>query len=121
MADPVFDERYIMHLLGAPASFENTEFHQTGAAQALIDLYDRKVTRDEFITSASQCLSLYSTTSKMRMLHRIKDVFDAGDLNIEAFAKADAELKAVITKQTTYVLALVTRLMQCPTSEDNVH
>ena len=121
MADPIFDEAYIMHLLTAPPSPENCEYHQTGAAQALVDLYDRKVTREEFITAASQCLSLYSTTSKLRMVHAIRDTFDSDGLSAEKFDKADHDCREVITKQAGILITTVKRLMQCPTSEDKVH
>ena len=121
MADPVFDEEFINHLLRVTPSINTVDALQSGAAQALVDLYDRKVTREEFIACASQCLSLYSQTAKLWMLHNIKHTFDEHGLTAEKFELADKQMVELLTKQAQGVMAIVDRLMQCPTSQDKVH
>lgn len=121
MADPVFDEDYILHLLALPVTVDCVDGLQAGAAQALIDLYDRKVTRDEFIENFAKCLSLYSYGAKLNMLHSVKARFDDKTLTENSFKETDARLCDVITKQAQTVAELMKRLKECPTSVDKIH
>ena len=121
MADPVFDEDSIRALLAAPATVEYTIAIQTGAVQAAIDLYDRKVTREEFMNSIAPCITLYGQAAKLWMLHNIKDVFETGELTPERFAKTNDAMCELMRKQLQTVTEIVKRLQTCPTSRDAVH
>lgn len=121
MADPIMDEDYIRALLSIPVKVDNSDAIQAGAVQALIDLYDRKVTREEFCQSASACITLYGQCAKFWMLHNIADVFKQGDLDQAKFDKADEAFTALIRKQTETVIEIVKRLQLCPTSQDAVN
>lgn len=121
MADPVVDEDGIIALLrGAPVR-DNVSRLQTGAVQALVDLYDRKVTRQEFLSAASQCLALYASVSRIELLGSIHDVFETGHLSEDSFKVAEEQLQQLIRLQTANVIELVERLKKCPTSKDIVH
>lgn len=121
MADPVLDEDYIMQLLRSPVTHETADLIQGGAAQALVDLYDRKVTRDEFVAACSRCLSLYGKASRFNMLQDVRVVFDAGNLDKNSFDVADKGLRDAIRTQSEGLVDLVKRLMQCPTSRDPIN
>lgn len=121
MSNPIFDEDYIKGLLSVPVNHENCDALQSGTVQALIDLFDRKVTRDEFIAGCVPCLSLYGQVAKLWMLHNIQDVFDEGHLSKEKFERADSEMAAVIRRQAEAVIELVKRLQMCPLDKDPVH
>lgn len=121
MADPVLDEQQIIQLLKAPCTVEMVNILQSGAVQALVDLYDRKVTRDEFTAMASPCIALYGQCSKLWLLDNIKDVFMTGDLTAQRFDDAKNGLADVIRKQAETVIEQVKRLQLCPTSQDQVH
>jgi hypothetical protein len=121
MADPVLDEAHIIQLLRAPATVEMINILQAGAVQALMDLYDRKVTRDDFAAMASPCIALYSQTAKLWLLHNIQDVFDGGDLTHERFVVASEGLSEIIRKWAEVVIEQVKRLQMCPGDKDVVH
>jgi len=121
MADPRLDEDYIRALLSVPVTHENTDAIQQGAVQALIDLYDRKVTRDEFLTAGAACLSLYGQCSKLWMLHNVRAVYKDGTLTDQKFLDADKAFCDIIRKQSETVVEIVKRLQLCPTSKDPIN
>lgn len=116
--DPRMDEEMILNLL---RSGENAQAIQAGAVQALLDMYDRGVTREVFCNHASACLALYSHVAKLWMLNNIRAPFDAGGLTAGSFIAAEKHLLDVIGKQAEEVIALVKSLQACPTSEDAIH
>jgi hypothetical protein len=121
MSDPIIDEDGIILLLRASVTPDNVNAIQAGAIQAMIDLYDRKVTREEFCEMLAPCLALYGQTAKLWLLHNIYSVHKDGNLDDERFQKAATELTAVISKQVDSVVEIVSRVKQCPTSKDKVH
>ena len=121
MADPIFDEDFIKELLSVPVGPDTANALQTGAVQCMIDLYDRKVTRDEFCNALGACITLYGQVHKLTMLHRIRDKFESGELGIETFTKTDEYMGDLIRKQCEGVIEIVTRLQLCPSSRDKVH
>jgi hypothetical protein len=121
MATPFFDEQLIVDLLKSTVNVDNVGRIQQGAVQALVDLYDRKVTRDEFTTMASLCLALYSQAGKLWVLGNIEAVYAAGDLDTKRFATAREQLVEIMRKQCEGVIDIVKRLQLCPNDEDKVH
>lgn len=121
MTDPVYDENNILTLLSLPPTIANAEAIEAGAVQALCDLYDRKVTREEFCNAAGPVLALYGQSQKLWMLYNIKGVFDQDALTEEKFIAADAQMTEIMRKQALTVIEIVKRLKMCATSQDIVH
>lgn len=121
MADPILDENIILALLDCAPKHENLARIQQGAVQALMDLYDRKVTREEFASAASPCLALFAQCSKLWVLHNIEDAFQLGDVNQASFDHARNGIQELLSKQIESVVGIVERLRQCPLSTDKVH
>lgn len=121
MADPVLDEDNILGLLQLPITIETVNAIQAGAAQALIDLFDRKVTRQEFMDEASTCLSLYGQTAKLWMLASMERAHHETGIDEMAFRRAEEGITKLIGRDVDRVVTLVKRLQECPLSEDKVH
>jgi hypothetical protein len=121
MADPVLDEDRILNKLAMPSKFENLGLIQEGAIQALVDLYDRGVTREEYLTLASSCVSLYAQTAKFYVIASMNDLFCDGTLDKTAFDNALKSLSAVIDAQRETVIGTVCRLKMCPSSAEKIH
>jgi hypothetical protein len=109
MADPLFDENHILSLLSVPINRDNIDAVQAGAVQALMDLYDRKVTREEFVACLAPCLVLYGQAAKLWILHNVKDVHDAGYLETEKFDEASEGLCDSMRKHCETVIEIVKR------------
>jgi hypothetical protein len=121
VADALLNERYIKELLRMPPTLSNCDAIQTGAAQTLLDIYDRKVTREEFMAMAGRCLSLYAQCSKMWVLNSIREVHLDGTLTDAKFDEANAEIADIIRKMAEQVIEDVKRLEMCPGSKDPVN
>lgn len=122
MVSPLLDEDWMITLLKAPTTAgDGPDRIQAGAAQALIDLFDRKVTREVFLESATPCLALYGQCAKLWVLRNIKQVYEEGALDPSAFAKAETGLTELILRQSEELVNLVKRLQMCPNDEDRVH
>lgn len=121
MVSPVFDEAYIVHLLRAPPAPDSLAAIQSGAMQALIDMYDRKATREEFIDNASTCVALYGQCAKLWMLRNVQDTYDRGLLDRDQFKVADDGIADLIRKQAESVIEIIKRLQMCAEDEDKVH
>lgn len=119
--DPVLDEEGILELLSMPVQVQTISALQAGAVQALLDLYDRKVTREEFIKSAAPCIELHAQAAKLWLLNNISRVYADGALDAERLTKAHDGLTAITTAAAARVHDIVSKLTQCPTSEDKVH
>jgi len=121
MSDPVLDEENIIDLLRCPVKAATVGRLQAGAVQAMIDLYDRKVTREEFINALAPCITLYGSAAKIWMLANVRAVHEDGDLDTAKFDHAMSALEDLTRKQSETVVEVVKRLIQCPTSQDPVH
>lgn len=119
--DPKLDEDFILHMLRAPPAVEHIGLLQGGAAQSLLDMYDRGMTRPEFCEHASKVLALYAQCAKLWLLDNIKAAHDVAPLTAETFKTAHDQLADLIRKQSEEVIEVVKRLQTCPTSEDRVH
>lgn len=121
MADPVFDEDDIIHLLRAPVVPGAIDALQRGSMQALLDLYDRKVDRKEFIAAGSLCVTMYAMLSRVYVLKSIEQLFRDGELAQGSFDKANEEIAQLVRVQAEALIEVVKRLQMCPTSKDKVH
>lgn len=121
MGDPVFDEDEIKELLMLPINAAHYGYLQTGAVQCLIDLYDRGVTREEFLNLAQPCFVLYETMAKVWFLSQTKKAFEDNVLNDQMIANTEKALESLARNQAQQVIEIVKRLQECPTSKDTVN
>lgn len=119
--DPQVDEDYLIGMLGAPINTNTTDIFQSAAMGVLIDLYDRKVTRDEFIASISPCAAMYAQAARLDGLNNIKAVFDAGHLNPASFDDAGKFLTDNIRRYGDRLIAMLKLLKECAGSKDPIH
>ena len=123
MTDALLDEEYIKQLLASTPTTDPESIGrlQAGALQALVDMYDRKSTREAFMHHAAAAVALYGQASKLWMLTNIKIAFDSGDLDHARFMEAQNGLIELLRKQAATVGSIVALLQQCPSNEDRVH
>lgn len=121
MVSPILNEKLIIDLLKTPAGNDGAMRIQHGAVYALVDVHDRKATREEFTTMAEVCLALYAQSAKLWVLNNIEEAFNQGGVNANSFANAREELINVMRKQSEAVIDIVKRLQECPENEDKIH
>lgn len=125
MSDPVLDEKRILAILtneDPQEGLDNTTCRlQAGALMAVLDAYDRKVDRDNFLLIMSQAVGLHSTASKRLLLDTIHKSFREEELTDAAFLVAEAQLNNMIKEKVKELAAFVTRLTQCANSGDAIN
>lgn len=121
MADPILDEQEILQDLHTPVSPATVARLQMAVVGAMCDLYDRKVTREQFLALLGPCISMYGACAKLHTIDRVRTAHRAGEVTEE---NLNVTVTASEDKLRTYVGAvrgIMKQLMECPTSEDKVH
>jgi hypothetical protein len=113
MVSPILNEDIIVNLLSVKASVDTIPPLQHGALQALLDMYDRKVTRDVFIQNAVKCVALHTNMAKLHMLRNIQVLFEEGTLGAASFERANNELTTLVEEDARQVIACVKEMMKC--------
>lgn len=125
MTSPVIDEEVMLEALQktAPEQLsQNTMRLRTGAAMLLLDAYDRKITRDQFIAALGAAHELTDMLGRYEIMLNVKKYDQEKGaitkVDIETTLKKVADKIGVLTTQCSEMAELV---HQCPTDEDRVH
>lgn len=119
--DPIFDEEAICRMLKVQVNDDTLPILQNGCVQALIAMYDREGSREEFTAHASNCLALYGSISRLYILNSMRHLHSGEQLDAGSFINADNDLKSLVRKQAETVYDTMDRIRQQPTAEDPVH
>lgn len=122
MVSPILDEDWIKKLLQHPPTTENIGALQAGALQCMLDMYDRKVTREEWVENHSKCVTLYTQVAKLYLIEHVhNDLFKNNLLSEETFVNAENALMDLIRVVADDLIGIMKRLELCPRTEDKVH
>lgn len=121
MGDPFHDPERILYLLNHPICPDNLGKVQGGCTQTLMDCWDREVTRDEFVDMVVPILTLNASCAKLWMLDKIIAPYREGKLTDEVFQAAIDGLTQMVGENVAACVKIVTRVAECPTSEDVIH
>ena len=121
MTDPVLHEPTIMDTLDCRVDPVNTSRLQAAALLSLIDAYDRKLTRENFLVLAEAALGMHTQIGKFYMMSSIWDNHKIGLLDGVMIEKAVHGTNAMALKAHDELFGLMKRVVMCPTSEDKVN
>lgn len=121
MADPLINEPLCLMMLQQEINDETMPYMQNAALQVIMDLWDRKVTREEFAKSCGVAIMLHSTIAKLYVIAQTRELTVTEKLTLETIDTSTARLTEFATDKRVALGAIMERLMQCPTSEDSVH
>lgn len=125
MVSPLIDEAVLIDAL-KPADpdqlDENVIKLRSGAALLLVDAFDRKATRDQFIAALGAALGLSDIIARYETMMHVK-MFEKEH---GCVTKADIEVTmgSILPKVKAYTdqcAKMATLLQQCPLNEDKVH
>ena len=121
MTDPILYEPSIMQTLDCAAEVDNVQRLQAACMLSLVDAYDRKLTRDEFIVLCDAAVTLHTQMGKLYMIDSISNNYKFGHLDGPMIERAEAGLNISCTATHAELHRLMKRIVSCPTSEDQVH
>ena len=119
--DPQVNEDGCIFMLQQAINAETLPYHQNAALQVIMDLYDRKVTRDEFGKNTGTAISFYATLAKLYVIDQTRTMLADGTLTDEAVARSHAMLTAIASDKAAALVKCMTLLSSCATSEDTVN
>lgn len=125
MTSPVIDETVMLQALKVPTPghmSENTLRLRTGATLLLLDAFDRRVTRDQFIAALGAATELTDMLGRFETMLNVKAFL--ADKGAVTAADVEVTLARVTTKigiATAQCASMATLVHQCPTDEDRVH
>jgi hypothetical protein len=125
MSSPVLNENIMLEALkqSPPEALgENARRLRTGAVMLLLDAFDRKVTRDQFIAALGSATELIDMLGRFEIASNVKE-FEATSGRV---TKADIEVMIDrVTKQIAEFTAQCSKMAelvhQCALDEDKVH
>ncbi len=118
--DPIIDEEVILACLSQDDS--ETQ-HGSGALMALIDAWDRKLTRDQFIALASAVVTCADNIGRHSMMHSVKHFltekrYDISPADVESTLKTTGDMLARSTGDVRKMAALMSQMAK---AQDPVH
>lgn len=119
--DPRINEQGCLFMLQQPVNLETLPYLQNAALQVVVDLYDRKVTREEFMKSAGDAITLYAMLAKLYVTAQTSDLHDKGTLTSDTIQTYADKLVLQASGRMAALAKMMTLLVQCPTSDDVVH
>lgn len=120
MADPLLDEIEIMQDLHTPVTVSAVARLQQASVGVMMDIYDRKVTRDHYCAMLGPCISMYGAMAKLYVLNNVRKSFYKGQVNAENLDEAIAELESNARSHIEHVKKVLAELRECPTSADPI-
>jgi hydroxypyruvate isomerase len=125
MTSPTIDEDVMMEALKLPTAEElptSAQRLRSGASMLILDAFDRKVTRDQFLAALGAGVSLIDAIGRHQMLLNVKAFHqDKGvvtNVDIETALHSITQIIETGVSQCTQMAEL---LRQCPLNEDKVH
>ncbi len=120
-ANPRICEDVIMSTLLMPITLPNTEALRTAATLAVIDAFDRGLTREAFIDMLNCSNELHNYLSRIRTIQAMHNMQKEGVLSEEVLTKAFDDLVKYSQAARSVMVRYVSVVQKCPTAADNVH
>ncbi len=120
--DPIINEDMLVEALDVTVKSDTIQQVQSGAFMLVLDAWDRKVTRDQFIAALGASQSLVDAVARVSLMMNVKKAHarngGLSDVDIETALHGCHD-----TAKTANVecLKMVHLLKQCPLSEDPIH
>lgn len=123
MTSTLVNEAMMLEFLRADRTPTNVTRLTNGAALVLLDAYDRKVTRDQFIAALGAALGLADACGRLSLCSNIRDHARDNDdkaslVDLEVAIHGVTNLVENATLECTKMAHL---LQQCASDEDRLH
>ena len=121
MGDPQINEEGCIFMLQQAVNQETLPYHQNAALQVVMDLYDRKVTREEFGKNVGTAISFYATLAKLYVIDQTRELKAKDALTEEIIANSHIALTTIATDKAAALVKCMVLLSCCATTQDAVH
>lgn len=127
MSDPVLHEPTLQQMLDCACGVDNTSRLQAAAMMSVLDGFDRDIDREPFLRMMLAAFALHTQMAKLYMLGEVRESYrvhmhDPDPATFEGLLHAThADVLKAANDIHTEVKRRTDLLVQCPTSQDQVH
>ena len=114
-------EDAILEDLGRPLNSDTVGRFQYAAIGALCDLYDRKVTSENYSKMATATVELYASCARLWQFHKLREAFQRGDVTLATIDRAIDGTERSIRSQVGAVENIIKLLQQCANDPKEVN
>jgi hypothetical protein len=120
--DPIIDEDMVCAALDVTPNRENARQVQSGAFMLVVDAFDRKVTRDQFIATIGAATSLIDAVARVSLMVNVKNHLSNHGMvttaDVETAAHGCMELARQANVECQKMASLIKK---CALAEDPIH
>jgi hypothetical protein len=121
MTSALINEEMMVKALSCTARADNETQLATGSLMMLLDAFDRKVTRDQFVAAATAAMTCLDNIGRLCMITAVSDYVRAnGGLTLVDIEVARDSATKLLTSSTGQVLKMAQLLTQLPEDGDRI-
>ena len=121
MADPVFNEQYILKMLDVPVGLASIDRLQTATMLTIVDGFDRKLKREAFVRLIANALSAHANLGRLQFIKLLMDLHTQHPVTLEQLVMASTEMVAYCETERVSLVKQFQLVAQCPTSLNKIH
>lgn len=120
--DPIINEDMLVEALDVTLTSETIQQVQSGAFMLVLDAWDRKVTRDQFIAALGASQAMIDSVARVSLMANVKRAHARNDglSNVDIETALQGCMDGAKTANVE-CLKMAHLLKQCPLSEDPIH
>lgn len=118
---PLLDEVALIKSISNEISPDTQDKIRGGTVLSILDAFDRRVSRQMFLSILSNSLQLYDWLGGLETVQRIGSLHKKQKLTEEALAEATAEYSSRSDAARLFLLALMKGLVDCAPSDATLH
>ena len=118
---PLIDENTLIQALLTEISPENIDKIRSGAVLSVIDAFDRRITRVQFLDILATALPLYDWLGSLQTVQRVDSINKKQKLTEESLAEAVAEYCSRSDAVRLTLLRCMRGVVACAPSDASIH
>lgn len=122
MVSPLLNEDVLIQSLSVAPVDNNARQLQSGAFMLVLDAFDRKVTRDDFMTALAAAVGLHDKVGRLSVLTNIRAFAERnGKVSDVDLLAGEKEAQGLVLQAAADCVKMAHLLQKCPNDEDRVH
>ncbi len=121
MTSPVMNEQFILETLSGVITPEGPNHHCVASMWAILDAYDREVTRENMEEIVATAMNLHNRVNRLQAMATTRSAFKEGLLSPEFLDDNIAALQNSADANRNTLIKHMQTLMECSEDEDPLH
>lgn len=119
--NPLVDEESIVSVLRSVPQLETLPYFRRAAVMAVMDAFDRGVSRDFFASILSNCVNMNEVARRMEMVQMMRQDLTAQTLTVEKLDEVSAALIGSFEQYRHAIAQEAFEVSEMPQANDVIH